>query len=152
MGACGAEFSASLPISGIAGFGAYEGTWAIIFTILGFPQKLAITTGISHHLITQVWGYSLGVICLALLLLPLFKVRKLVFEKISSPSLFILKLVLSVAILCGTISSVYLIKNVFAREPKEEGDVSTWGKRGHTYFPNRWTGTRIVAKLREKNM
>jgi len=72
LGACGAEFSASLPISGIAAFGAYEGAWAIIFTILGFPRKLAIITGISHHLITQVYGYSLGVICLALLLLPVF--------------------------------------------------------------------------------
>ncbi len=123
LGACGAEFSASLPVSGIAGFGAYEGTWAIIFTILGFPRKLAITTGISHHLITQVWGYSLGVICLAVLLLPLFKVRKLVFEKISPPSLFMVKLALSVAILCATISSVYLIKTLLVREPKEERDV-----------------------------
>ena len=115
LGACGAEFSASLPVSGIAGFGAYEGTWAIIFSILGFPRKLAITTGISHHLITQVYGYSLGVISLVVLLLPVFKVRKLVVEKISSSGVFILKLGLSVAILCGTVSSVYLIKNLLIR-------------------------------------
>lgn len=112
LGACGAEFSASLPVSGIAAFGAYEGTWAIIFSILGFPQKLAITTGISHHLITQAYGYSLGIMCLGILLLPFFKVRKLVFEKISPPRVFILKLGLSVAILCGTIFSVYTIKNL----------------------------------------
>ncbi len=75
LGICGAEFSASLPISGIAGFGAYEGTWAFLFSLLGFPQKLAIITGISHHLITQVYGYALGAICLLLLLLPVFKAR-----------------------------------------------------------------------------
>jgi len=112
LGACGAEFSASLPVSGIAAFGAYEGAWAIIFSILGFPRELAVITGISHHLITQVYGYSLGVICLALLLLPVFKVRKPVPAKISSPGLFILELGLSLTILCGAVSSVYLIKNL----------------------------------------
>jgi len=71
LGIVSSEMSASLPVSGIAGFGAYEGTWAAAFTLLGMPASLAATTGISHHLFTQVYGYSLGALALlALLALP----------------------------------------------------------------------------------
>ncbi|OGP57953.1 MAG: hypothetical protein A2V65_10985 [Deltaproteobacteria bacterium RBG_13_49_15] len=70
LSASSAEFAASLPISGIAAFGAYEGAWAMIFSVLGFPKQLAVSTGISHHLITQVYGYSLGVMALLLLMIP----------------------------------------------------------------------------------
>lgn len=73
LGICGAEFAASLPMSGIAGFGAYEGTWAAIFAMLGFPGTIAKLTGISHHLFTQVYGYLLGAAALVVLLLPWFK-------------------------------------------------------------------------------
>jgi len=72
LGLCTAEFSASLPISGIAGFGAYEGAWALVFQLLGYSKKIAILTSISHHLVTQIFGYSLGAIALLLLLLPYF--------------------------------------------------------------------------------
>lgn len=74
-GLCAAEFTASLPISGIAGFGAYEGTWAFVFQVLGFPGHIAKLTSVSHHLFTQVYGYLLGVIALLILLLPVFKNR-----------------------------------------------------------------------------
>jgi len=70
LGVSGAEFAASLPISGIAAFGAYEGAWALIFSLLGFPKELAVGTGISHHLITQAYGYSIGVVALLLLVIP----------------------------------------------------------------------------------
>ncbi|MEI6970392.1 MAG: lysylphosphatidylglycerol synthase transmembrane domain-containing protein [bacterium] len=70
FGLCSAELAASLPISGIAGFGVYEGTWAMVFTLLGFPQKIAILTSISHHLFTQLYGYALGTGALVLLFLP----------------------------------------------------------------------------------
>lgn len=73
LGLCSAELAASLPISGIAGFGAYEGTWTLVFQLLGYPERVAVLTGISHHLLTQVHGYSLGALALLLLLLPLFK-------------------------------------------------------------------------------
>lgn len=62
------EAASSLPISGIAGFGAYEGAWVAVFTTLGFPTDLAALTGFSHHLFTQLYGYSLGFLALFLLL------------------------------------------------------------------------------------
>lgn len=76
LGICSAEFAASLPISGIAGFGAYEGAWSLVFQLLGYDEKIAALTSISHHLITQVYGYLLGTIALVLLLLPLMKKYK----------------------------------------------------------------------------
>ncbi len=73
LGLCASEAAASTPVSGIAGFGAYEGTWAMVFTLLGFPEKIARLTSISHHLFTQIYGYLLGAVALVVLLLPLFK-------------------------------------------------------------------------------
>jgi uncharacterized membrane protein YbhN (UPF0104 family) len=72
LGLCASELAASLPVSGIAAFGAYEGAWAAAFEVLGFPGDLAKLTAISHHLFTQVYGYSLGALAFALLLLPMF--------------------------------------------------------------------------------
>ena len=70
LGLCSAEMAASLPISGIAGFGAYEGAWALVFQLLGYSERIAALTSISHHLLTQVYGYSLGAAALLVLLLP----------------------------------------------------------------------------------
>lgn len=75
-GIMAAEFSASLPISGIAGFGAYEGTWTYVFQLLGYPEKLAAVTSVSHHLITQIYGYGLGALSVLVLLLPWWKKAK----------------------------------------------------------------------------
>ncbi|WP_163338223.1 lysylphosphatidylglycerol synthase domain-containing protein [Desulfopila sp. IMCC35008] len=72
LGLCSAELAASLPISGIAGFGAYEGAWALVFQLLGYPEQIAVVSSIAHHLLTQVYGYGLGGIALLLLLLPFF--------------------------------------------------------------------------------
>jgi uncharacterized protein (TIRG00374 family) len=69
-GMIAAELSASLPVSGIAGFGAYEGTWAFVFQLLGYSEKLSVVTSISHHLITQVYGYGLGALAMLVLLFP----------------------------------------------------------------------------------
>ncbi len=76
LGICAAELSASLPISGIAGFGLYEGTWAVVFKLLGFPENTSLTTSIAHHLFTQIYGYSLGALAILILLLPRFEIRK----------------------------------------------------------------------------
>jgi hypothetical protein len=65
--------AASLPVSGIGAFGAYEGAWAAAFELLGFPGHLAKLTAVSHHLFTQVYGYSLGALAFLLLLLPVFR-------------------------------------------------------------------------------
>jgi len=73
IGLCAAEFAASLPVSGIAGFGAYEGAWALVFRLLGFEPHIADLTAVTHHLFTQVYGYSLGALALLVLLLPAFR-------------------------------------------------------------------------------
>ncbi len=88
---CSSELAASLPISGIAGFGAYEGVWAAVFGMLGFPARIADLTSISHHLITQLYGYSLGVGAVLALLIPYFQrkaVEKRGERKASKPYMF----------------------------------------------------------------
>ncbi|MCI5064244.1 flippase-like domain-containing protein, partial [bacterium] len=64
------ELAASLPISGIGGFGAYEGAWAVTFRLLGLPGWMADTTALTHHLFTQGYGYLLGLSALIALSLP----------------------------------------------------------------------------------
>jgi len=101
VGLVAAESSASLPVSGIAGFGAYEGVWAFTFEFLGFPGKIAQLTAISHHLFTQLYGYSIGALALMLLLLPIASRARVTNvanydEKASS---FYLKILLSVVLL-----------------------------------------------------
>ncbi len=76
LGICASELAASLPISGIAAFGAYEGTWAVTFELLGFPGHVAKLTAISHHLFTQVYGYLLGAFALIVIMLPFFKKKE----------------------------------------------------------------------------
>lgn len=76
VGVLAAEAAASTPVSGIGGFGAYEGTWALVFELLGFPAAIARATSVAHHLFTQVWGYGLGTGALLLLLLPLRQGRR----------------------------------------------------------------------------
>jgi uncharacterized protein (TIRG00374 family) len=73
LGLCAAELAASLPVSGIGAFGAYEGAWAAAFQLLGFPGELAKLTAVSHHLFTQVYGYGLGMLAFLLLLLPVYR-------------------------------------------------------------------------------
>lgn len=70
VGASLAELSASTPLSGIGGFGAYEGVWAGAFRLLGYPRDLALLSGISAHLITQLFAWSLGAAALLLLVAP----------------------------------------------------------------------------------
>jgi len=76
IGLCSAELAASLPVSGIAGFGVYEGTWAVVFELLGFPGHIAKLTSLSHHLLTQLYGYLLGALALLVLMLPVFNKEK----------------------------------------------------------------------------
>lgn len=64
LGLTAAEMAASLPVSGVLGFGAYQGAWTLVFVLLGFPVEMAQITSISHHLFTQVYGYLLGLAAL----------------------------------------------------------------------------------------
>jgi len=92
LGFCSAELAASLPVSGIAGFGVYEGTWVLVFQMLGYPAKMAMVSGVSHHLFTQFYGYSIGGLALLLLWLPLFfKKRKRTMQNLSGKLRFWLR-------------------------------------------------------------
>lgn len=73
FGLLSAELTATLPISGIAGIGAYQGMWIVVFTLLGLAPDIAKLTSISHHLFTQVYAYSLGICAALLLTLPWIK-------------------------------------------------------------------------------
>ncbi|MCO6429229.1 MAG: flippase-like domain-containing protein [Deltaproteobacteria bacterium] len=73
IGLCIPELAASMPFSGIAGIGAYQGAWVFIFNLLGFPLKIAQLTSVSHHLFTQLYGYLVGILALLILLLPAFR-------------------------------------------------------------------------------
>lgn len=76
LGLVAAEMTASLPISGIGGFGAYQGMWSFVFTVLGFPADLAKVTSVSHHVFSQVYAYSLGLAALLLLMVVRPRARK----------------------------------------------------------------------------
>lgn len=69
-----AEATASLPISGIAGFGAYEGVMGATLLAAGLSQTQAAMIPFGLHLTTQVIDYSLG--GLALLFLSVSKGAK----------------------------------------------------------------------------
>ena len=64
-----AESSASLPASGLMGFGTYEAIWTLVFTLshveIESSQVLAI--GFSIHVITQIVGYTIGLLSIVLL-------------------------------------------------------------------------------------
>ena len=70
------EMVASLPVSGIAGFGAYEGTLAWVMGLFGHSPETAAALSISHRLVTQVYGWITGLLGLALLMLPWFARRE----------------------------------------------------------------------------
>ncbi|MCX6357309.1 MAG: lysylphosphatidylglycerol synthase domain-containing protein [Candidatus Aureabacteria bacterium] len=76
VGASLAEFAASTPLSGIAGFGLYEGVWTGSFYLLGYPRELAALSGISAHVITQAFAYSLGGIATIVLMWPILRTMK----------------------------------------------------------------------------
>ena len=113
LGLCSAELAASLPISGIAGFGAYEGAWILVFQLLGYSHKLAMVSSVSHHVFTQVYGYSIGSLALLLLWLPQFheKGERVVLGSTEKPffwlrflAVFLLGLVIVISIYPATIA------------------------------------------------
>lgn len=110
LGLCSSEMAASLPISGIAGFGAYEGTWALVFELLGFPSDIAKLTSVSHHLFTQIYGYSLGALALMILMLPFFKHDSLLEKRtcpVGSRTLFYSRVIASVVLIALILLAVY---------------------------------------------
>ena len=63
-----AEASASLPISGLMGFGMYESSWAAIFALSNVQIPALVKVGFIVHLITQVKAYSLGIASMLVLM------------------------------------------------------------------------------------
>mgnify|MGYP000011438472 CR=1 FL=1 len=69
LGLVSAEMAASLPISGLGGFGAFEGAWALVFQLLLLPADLAAASGIAHNAFSKLVGGSLGVAAYVALLI-----------------------------------------------------------------------------------
>lgn len=60
LGLVGSEAAAGLPISGLAGFGFYEGVLGAVLSTQGIHPSQAVLVAFAMHLLTQVVDYSLG--------------------------------------------------------------------------------------------
>ena len=65
----GAEASASLPISGIMGFGAYEAAWSLVFSLSKVEIPSIRSVIFAVHIITQVVGYAVALLGLGVFLI-----------------------------------------------------------------------------------
>ena len=70
-----AEFSAVLPTHAIAGFGTYEGAFALAFIALGFNEQISIIVGFNYHIINLLETVVLGIIAMTLISMPFYKIR-----------------------------------------------------------------------------
>ena len=71
-----AEISAVLPTHALAGFGTYEGAFALAFVALGFSSKISIIVGFNYHIINLIFTVTLGIIAMIVLSLPFYRVRE----------------------------------------------------------------------------
>jgi glycosyltransferase 2 family protein len=71
-----AEISAVLPTHALAGFGTYEGAFALAFIILGFTQEISIIVGFSYHLVVLLFTVILGVIAMIIISMPFYRIKK----------------------------------------------------------------------------
>ncbi len=116
VGLIAPEIAASLPVSGIGGFGAYEGTWAVAFHFLGLPEQMAKLTGVAHHLFTQAYGAGIGLVALLLLFLPLFKAGDPRPAVAVSATRRWLQMAASVAVWLGISTAVLMASDVLVDE------------------------------------
>jgi len=70
-----AEISAVLPTHALAGFGTYEGAFALAFIILGFPEGISIIVGFSYHLVVLIFTVVLGIIGMIIISMPFYRIR-----------------------------------------------------------------------------
>jgi len=71
-----AEISAVLPTHALAGYGTYEGTFALALIMLGFSRNTAIVSGFSFHTIILLFTVALGIISIAIISLPFYRIKK----------------------------------------------------------------------------
>ena len=71
-----AEISAVLPTHALAGFGTYEGAFALAFVALGFSSEISIIVGFNYHIINLIFTVTLGIIAMIILSLPFYRVRE----------------------------------------------------------------------------
>lgn len=60
LGLVGSEAAAGLPVSGLAGFGFYEGVLGAVLSTQGIDSSQSLLVAFAMHLLTQVVDYSLG--------------------------------------------------------------------------------------------
>jgi uncharacterized membrane protein YbhN (UPF0104 family) len=77
LGLVGSEAAAGLPISGLAGFGFYEGVLGTVLASQGIDPSQAVLVSFAMHLLTQVVDYSLGGGALIYILIYLIGWREL---------------------------------------------------------------------------
>ena len=71
-----AEISAVLPTHALAGFGTYEGAFALAFIVLGFTQEISIIVGFSYHLVVLLFTVILGIIAMIIISMPFYRIKK----------------------------------------------------------------------------
>jgi hypothetical protein len=64
-----------LPTHALAGFGTYEGAFALSFVILGFTKEMSIIVGFNYHLIILLFSVSLSILAMIILSMPFYRVR-----------------------------------------------------------------------------
>jgi hypothetical protein len=69
IGFISAEAAASLPISGLMGFGTYEGAWTLVLSLANVEVPSPTSLIFMVHLITQAIGYSIALLALSVFLL-----------------------------------------------------------------------------------
>jgi uncharacterized membrane protein YbhN (UPF0104 family) len=71
-----AEASASLPVSGLMGFGAYEAAWSAIFSVSSVEIPSIPAVILAVHIITQVVGYTFAILAALGFFFEEFRSRK----------------------------------------------------------------------------
>lgn len=76
LGLVGSEAAAGLPISGLAGFGFYEGVLGAVLSTQGIHPSQAVLVSFAMHLLTQIVDYSLGGGALLVILMKVMGKRR----------------------------------------------------------------------------
>lgn len=75
-----AEISAVLPTHAIAGFGTYEGAFALALMLLGFSKEISIIVGFNYQVINLLFTVTCGLIAIIIIVLPFYKTKIAVID------------------------------------------------------------------------